>query len=171
MFYKTKSNRRKVLSRNPRNVTFDANVVVSALIYDSKICQKALDKVRDKDNFVLTNLIYDQIIRQGFKPKSPLDANEIRLALKDLGVEVIEVDPRELAILETQKGKEYFIRHDPDYVVLLSANETDSVILVTGDKDFYDAPVRGLKKAVIMRPKQYVYETGEWCPNYYQWPE
>lgn len=141
-----------------RRVSVDANVLMAAIAYRSKVVPLVLDKIRTHDELIVSNIILFQCTRQSGKKGCNLDEESIRKAVLDIcpDVAMIEILPIE------ELRKRYSIRDEEDLEVLYSVDATDSDILVTGDKDFYDVdrPPRGVKVR-FMRPREYLDEEDE----------
>lgn len=144
-----------ILSRSRRKVSVDANVLVAAVVYRSKFMPKVLDRIRSKDELIVSNIILFQCTRQALKSKCPLSSEEIRKAVLDICPDVVEI---ELVPVEDLRMR-YSIRDESDLETLYSVDMTHSEILVTGDDDFFDEknPPKGVKVR-YMRPNEYLEE-------------
>ena len=147
-----------ILSRSKRRVSVDANVLMAAIAYRSKVAPLVLDRIRSRDNLVVSNIILLQCTRQAGKKNCCLDEDAIRRAVLEIcpDVAVIEVLPLE------ELRRRYSIRDEGDLEVLYSADATHSEILITGDKDFFDEewPPKGAEVCFI-RPREYLEEDEE----------
>ena len=147
-----------ILSRSRRKVSVDANVLMAAIAYKSKVTPQVLDRIRSRDELIVSNIILLQCTRQANKKNCRLDEDAIRRAVLEIcpDVVMIEVIPLE------ELRRRYSIRDEGDLEVLYSADATHSDILITGDKDFYDEnwPPRGAKVR-FMRPREYLEEDEE----------
>ncbi len=141
-----------------RKVSVDANVLMAAIAYKSKVAPLVLDKIRSRDDLIVSNIILLQCTRQAGKKNCQLDADSIRKAVLNICPEVVMIEVLPLEELH----KRYSIRDEGDLEVLYSVDATHSDILITGDKDFYDKswPPSGVKVR-IMRPREYLEEEDE----------
>ena len=141
-----------------RNVSVDANVLLAAVVYRSKYMPRVLDKIRRKDNLIVSNIILFQCTRQALKAKCPLDAEQIRRAVMEVCPDVVEID----IVPVEELRRSYSMRDDSDLETLYSVDVTKSEILVTGDDDFFDRknPPKGVKVR-FMRPREYMEEDDE----------
>jgi len=137
-----------------RNVTLDSSVLVSYIISkrDDTIVKKVVTKSVTDDRLMLTDVIYEEVMRQADKRKARVTREETDLKLRELSPEIIDISP---VPSNEELEKRYKIRSLKDLKILYSVEMTDSVILVTLDDDFTD--VKGLK-AKIMRPGEYLFE-------------
>lgn len=144
--------------RPKRRVSVDANVLMAAIAYRSKVAPQVLDRIRDRDDLIVSNIILLQCTRQAGKKNCRLDEEAIRRAVLEICPDVVVI---ELLPLEELR-KRYSIRDEGDLEVLYSADVTHSDILITGDKDFYDEdwPPKGVDVR-FMRPRDYLEEDDE----------
>lgn len=144
--------------RSRRRVSVDANVLMAAIAYRSKVAPLVLDKIRSKDDLIVSNIILLQCTRQAGKKNCPLDREAIRRAVLEICPDVVMI---ELLPLDELRRR-YSIRDEGDLEVLYSADATHSDILITGDKDFYDEswPPKGAN-VKFMRPRDYLEEDDE----------
>lgn len=140
---------------NRRRVSVDANVLMAAIAYRSKVAPRVLSKIKDRDKLIVSNIILFQCTRQSMKRKCPLDEDQIRKAVFEICPDVVEID---IIPLEELK-KRYKMRDESDLETLYSVDMTNSEILVTGDDDFFDAknPPQGVK-VQFMRLNDYLEE-------------
>lgn len=144
--------------RPKRRVSVDANVLVAAVVYRSKLMPRVLNRIRERDELVVSNIILFQCTRQALKSKCPLTAEEIRSAILEICPDVVEID----IVPVEELRQRYTMRDDSDLETLYSVDLTRSDILVTGDDDFFDKmnPPRGVKVR-FMRPREYLEEDDE----------
>ena len=138
-----------------RRVSVDANVLLAAIAYRSKAMPPVLDKIKDKDELIVSNIILMQCTRHAGRKKCSLSADEIRQEVLRICPDVVEI-----AVVPLAKLKEkYYVRDESDLETLYSVDETRSDIFITGDTDFYDEsdPPRGVKVR-FMRPREYLDE-------------
>lgn len=141
-----------------RRVSVDANLLMAAVAYKSKIMPEVIDKVRKRDTLVISNIIMFQCTRQSLKKKCNLAAEEISDAIFAMNPEVVMVD-----ILPVEElSKRYSIRDESDLETLYSIDMSDTEIFLTGDDDFYD-PIRPPTGVSVrfMRPREYLDEGDE----------
>ena len=101
---------------------------------------------------MISRPILEECERYSRKPNAKITAEEIRRILLTISPEIIDIGP--VPDVDELK-KMYSIRDPKDLPILYSADMTDSVILVTDDKDFETA--EGIK-AEIMGLLRYIYE-------------
>ena len=137
-----------------RNVTVDSNVLIAYIVSkrENTVIAKVIEKSTNEDKLMLTDVIYDECIRYATKPRSRVTKKEAEAKLKKISPEIIKISP---VPPNKELMKLYKIRDRGDLKILYSAEITNSVIIVTQDKDFSD--VEGVR-ATIMNPKEYVFE-------------
>jgi len=109
-------------------------------------------KSTNSDRTMISRPILEECERYSRKPNAKITAEEIRRILLTISPEIIDIGP--VPDVDELK-KMYSIRDPKDLPILYSADMTDSVILVTDDKDFETA--EGIK-AEIMGLLRYIYE-------------
>jgi putative PIN family toxin of toxin-antitoxin system len=136
-----------------RKVTIDTNVFISGIVYGSDTAKKAMDKSVKEDDLMLTNVIYIECVKVVSRKEPSSVCREVEKQLLQLRAKPIEIYlPPHMEL-----KRMYYIRDEDDYRILYSADATDSDLLITGDKDFYDPKLKG-SKAKIIKPKDYVNE-------------
>ena len=147
-----------IRSLSRRRVSVDANVLIAAVVYRSKLMPRVLDSIKSRDELIISNIILFQCTRQALKSKCPLSAGEIRRAILNICPDVVEIDIVPVEDLRLR----YSMRDDSDLETLYSVDMTRSEILVTGDDDFFDEknPPKGVKVR-YMRPREYLEEGDE----------
>ena len=147
-----------IRSLSRRRVSVDANVLIAAVVYRSKLMPRVLDSIKSRDELIISNIILFQCTRQALKSKCPLSADEIRRAILNICPDVVEIDIVPVEDLRLR----YSMRDDSDLETLYSVDMTRSEILVTGDDDFFDEknPPKGVKVR-YMRPREYLEEGDE----------
>ncbi len=131
--------------------------MISGLLYNSLDANRVIKKSTTDDELIITNIILVECARHSKKKGVKFTEEEIIGRVKSLGEPII----LEVAPMDELKER-YYIRDDDDYAILFSVDETDTEILVTGDKDYFDPryPVKGIR-ARILKPKQYLEEDSE----------
>lgn len=144
--------------RNKSKVTVDTGIIVAALIYKSSTLRNVLETVKEKDEMMLSNIILFQCKRQSKKRNCPYTSEEIEKMIRDIFPDVVRVD---LVPLEVMKAL-YRIRDDDDLEILYSADMTDSEIILSSDRDFFDKskPILGIN-AKIMNVNDYMRSRGK----------
>jgi predicted nucleic acid-binding protein len=141
--------------RKKRNVTLDSSVLVGWLLSkkDDSIVRKVVIKSVNEDKLMLTDVIYAECMKHAYGRKARISKEDIAAKLQGLCPEIIKITP---IPPEEDLEKKYKVRDKTDLKILYSVDITDSVILVTYDKDFF-GDVWGVK-AEIMRPENYLHE-------------
>ena len=147
-----------IRSLSRRRVSVDANVLIAAVVYRSKLMPRVLDSIKSRDELIISNIILFPCTRQALTSKCPLSADEIRRAILNICPDVVEIDIVPVEDLRLR----YSMRDDSDLETLYSVDMTRSEILVTGDDDFFDEknPPKGVKVR-YMRPREYLEEGDE----------
>lgn len=126
-------------------ITLDTNVIISAIVFDSKVMNEVFYKVLFDHKLVLSTYIIDELKRV-VETKFP-DKME---AINDLLTEM----PFELCYTPEHIDDTLFdIRDKKDYPVLYSAVVDDIDLLISGDKDFADIDI---EKPEILTPAQFL---------------
>ena len=131
-------------------VMLDSNILISALIFNSEHINKAIEAASQDDNrLLLPSYVIDEVRRViGIKWPTRLDDFDLFLKMLDFD---------EVATPEEIDGADFDIRDIKDRPVLLSAIAGKADVLLTGDKDFVDVAVPGLR---IAHPVQFASELG-----------
>ena len=130
-------------------VMLDTNVLISVIIFKSKVMTDMMSIVLTKHRLVLSSYVIEelkQVVARKFEGKSR--------ALE----EFLSALPYEFVYTSDLMDQELFTIRDPaDYPVLYSAITEDVDILITGDKDFADVDV---EKPEIVTPAEFVEKYG-----------
>jgi len=143
------------MARKRRNVTLDSNVLIGWLLSkkDDSVVRKVVIKSVNEDRLMLTDVIYAECLKHADGRKARISKEEIAAKLKGICPELIRITP---IPPEDELAERYRIRDKTDLKILYSVEITESVILVTYDKDFF-GDVWGVK-AEILRPGDYLCE-------------
>ncbi|MBQ9002254.1 MAG: putative toxin-antitoxin system toxin component, PIN family [Eggerthellaceae bacterium] len=133
-------------------VMLDSNILISALIFDSQHINEAVEVASQEGNRLLLPTYVIGEVRRVVEAKWPN-----RVADVDLFLQLFDYD--EVETPEESDAGDFDIRDAKDRPVVLSAIAGNADILVTGDKDFADVEVEGLR---IMHP---VHFAGEFGPS------
>jgi predicted nucleic acid-binding protein len=132
-----------------RRITIDSNVIIAAVFSkggpDESTAQRAIIKCKTHDIPMLTDIVADECLKRARKPRSRVSISTMRTRLNDISSEIINLKPIP-SIGELKK--KYKIRDVRDLKILYSADITDSVIVITQDKDFF-AGVDGIHAKVM----------------------
>lgn len=124
---------------------FDTNVLISAIVFKSKMMNKMLEIILSEHKLVLSSYVIEelkQVVSRKFEGKS-MALDEFLTAL-----------PYEFVYTPDVMDKELFeIRDDKDYPVLYTAIIEDVDILITGDKDFAGVVI---EKPEILTPADFL---------------
>jgi len=132
-----------------RRITIDSNVIIAAAFSkndpDNSASQRVIIKCRTQDIPMLTDIIADECLKRARKPNSRVSASAMNMILNEISFEIMELKPIPSA---DELAKKYKIRDKRDLKILFSADMTDSVIIITQDKDFFEG-VEGIKARII----------------------
>ena len=126
-------------------IMLDTNVLISSIIFRSKIMNEMLSAILKDHRLVLSSFVIDElkdVVRRKFEGRSAeLD-------------QFLTVLPFEFVYTPDEMDEDLFeIRDSNDYPVLYSAIVEDVDILITGDKDFSDIDI---EKPEILTPNEFV---------------
>ena len=132
-------------------IMVDANIIVSAILFPKSIVARVFNHIIDNYTLVLSQYTIDEV-DDVFNEKFPYRIDEMNNFMKKV--------PYELFILEKIDRKYPDIRDKDDLPVLANAIESNSDLLVTGDKDFDDVIIKKprIKKPRIIKPRKYAEE-------------
>ena len=138
-----------------RKVSVDANVLMAAIAYKSTVAPKVIDREKERDTLVISNIILFQCTRQSGKKNCGMTEEQIRDAVFAISPEIEMVDILPVSELR----KRYSIRDDSDLETLYSIDVTGAEIFITGDDDFFD-PIRPPAGVTVrfIRPRDYLEE-------------
>jgi putative PIN family toxin of toxin-antitoxin system len=126
-------------------IMLDTNVLISSIIFKSKIMNEMIAAILKKHRLVLSSFVIEElksVVQRKFEGKS---------ADLDLFLTVL---PFEYVYTPDEMDEDLFeIRDEMDYPVLYSAIVEDVDILITGDKDFSDVDV---EKPEILTPQKFL---------------
>ncbi|MGE4509008.1 MAG: putative toxin-antitoxin system toxin component, PIN family [Eubacteriaceae bacterium] len=126
-------------------IMLDTNVLISSIIFKSKIMNEMIAAILKKHRLVLSSFVIEElksVVQRKFEGKS---------ADLDLFLTVL---PFEYVYTPDEMDEDLFeIRDEMDYPVLYSAIVEDVDILITGDKDFSDVDV---EKPEILTPQEFL---------------
>jgi len=122
----------------------DANIIISAILFPKSIISETIKHIVANTSIILSQYTIDEVIKV-FNKKFPHRIDEMELFFEKL--------PHRIFPLQKIDSKKYpAIRDIDDVPVLAYAIESKADILLTGDKDFIDVKVEGMK---ILKPNQY----------------
>lgn len=127
-------------------IMLDTNVLISVVIFNSKLLKDMLIEICDKHSLVLSSYVIDElgeVVNKKFPTKRPA----IDKFLYKLPYELVYTPN---TILEEMNIE---IRDKKDIPVIYSAIISDVDILITGDKDFKDLDI---EKPEILTPSEYM---------------
>ncbi|MCL2712515.1 MAG: hypothetical protein FWD37_04495 [Methanomassiliicoccaceae archaeon] len=120
-----------------RKITIDSNVIIASVfskrVPDESTSQRVIIKCKTCDIPILTDIIVDECLKRARKPNSKTSTQTMKEKLNNISPSIIELKP--IPSVE-ELMKKYNIRDKRDLKILYSADKTDSVILITQDKDF-----------------------------------
>ena len=122
----------------------DTNILLSALVFGSSKIAFLLEKVAEEHTLVLCTHIIDEF-RSVVTKMSPKYNNVIDALFRKLSYEMVY----------TPKWQENMpeIRDEKDKPILASAIIADIDVIITGDKDFYDADI---ERPEILSPSDFL---------------
>lgn len=150
-----------------RDVMLDTNVYYARVHSPRGEGAKVVDKAIDEDDLQITSINYeeslhaagkseDRDVRRGKTPRVTMD--KMRDALDDIlrrsGKNVEGIDAPDAETLQ----KRYNIRDVDDARILYAAEMTDSEILVTGDKDYYQPDLNCPDGLTLVKPREHIEE-------------
>ncbi|MCL2410316.1 MAG: putative toxin-antitoxin system toxin component, PIN family [Treponema sp.] len=109
-------------------VMLDSNILVSAIVFDSRPMLEIVERLASKYSMVLCSYVIDEL-RRVFREKFPKYSNNLENFLIDVPFELVHT-PKELP-----EHNLFVIRDKKDESILYSAILADVDILVSGDKD------------------------------------
>ena len=125
-------------------IMLDANIIISAILFPKSIISETIKHIVANTSIILSQYTIDEVIKV-FNKKFPHRIDEMELFFEKL--------PHRIFPLQKIDSKKYpAIRDIDDVPVLAYAIESKADILLTGDKDFIDVKVEGMK---ILKPNQY----------------
>ena len=127
-------------------VMLDTNILVSALVFRSKIMDDVIQVLAERHALVLCSYVIDELHETVAKKFNTKTADVERFLL-ELPFEFVYT-PYELP-----SHTLFTIRDSDDEKVLYSAIIADVDILVTGDKDFYDVEI---ERPEIVGPAEFL---------------
>ncbi|MCL2096007.1 MAG: putative toxin-antitoxin system toxin component, PIN family [Oscillospiraceae bacterium] len=132
-------------------IIFDTNALFPAWIYLNGVCAKALRRaIGDKKiSVVICTHTLEELLRNCNK-KFPREMTKLQAFLIDIleKAELIKTPP------ESEKTpEEDLIRDTDDRPLLRAALAANADIIITGDKDFLEAPI---KKPRILTPAEFI---------------
>lgn len=126
-------------------IMLDTNVLISSIIFKSKIMNELIAAILKDHRLVLSSFVIEElktVVQRKF---------EGRAAELDYFLTVL---PFEYVYTPDEMDEDLFeIRDEMDYPVLYSAIVEDVDILITGDKDFSDIDI---EKPEILTPNEFV---------------
>ena len=130
-------------------VMFDTNILVSAIVFRSRLINDIIAIVAKKHTLVLCSYVIDEL-HEVIDEKFSCKKVEIEKFLYELPYEYIYTP-------DYLPPSLFPIRDEDDKNVLFSAILADVDILVTGDKDFDDVDI---ERPEILSPRTYVNKYG-----------
>ena len=130
-------------------VMLDTNILVSAIVFKSKIINGIIDALSEKHTLVLCSYVVEEL-HEVIDSKFPHKSADVEKFLYELPYEYVytpNVLPPSL----------HAIRDEDDVGVLFSAILADVDILITGDNDFIDVDV---ERPEILSPRAYLNKYG-----------
>jgi len=115
-------------------VMLDTNILISAIVFNSKLMWNVIKRIEEKGSIVLSSYVIDEL-HEVINGKFPTKAGALEQFLIELPFELIYT-PKILPNHEI-----FTIRDKDDEKVLYSAVISDVDILVTGDKDFFEIEI------------------------------
>ena len=115
-------------------VMLDTNILISAIVFKSKIMRDVIARISEKGIIVLSSYIieeFHEVINDKFAAK----IGDLEQFLIELPFELVYT-PKILP-----KHDMFTIRDKDDEKILYSAVMADVDVLVTGDKDFFDIEI------------------------------
>ena len=126
-------------------VAFDSNVIISAIVFPSKLLDEAfLIASADGNRLVLSEYVVEETIGV-IRRKWPDMVDTVASFFNQLDFELV-------ATSEVHDNPMVSIRDPKDYPVIASAVDGHCDVLVTGDRDFEDLAVA---RPIIMTPKAF----------------
>ena len=127
-------------------MAFDTNVIISALVFPSRLLDEAFLIASDEGNrLILSQYVVEETIGVVHR-KWPEMVDTVVSFFNQLDFELIEGRER-------QDDPRVSIRDPKDYPVIASAMNGHCDVLVTGDRDFEDLT---MEKPIIMTPRAFV---------------
>ena len=115
-------------------VMLDTNILVSAIVFESKLMLEIIQRLSSKYSLVLCSYVVDEL-HEVIDEKFPAKTSELEEFLIEVQFELFYT-PRILP-----KHDLFTIRDKDDEKVLYSAILADVDVLVTGDKDFFNVDI------------------------------
>ena len=131
-------------------VMLDSNVLISALIFKSEHINWAIEVASQEGNMLLLPTYVIDETRRVIELKWPARVGDFELFIALLDYELVETP-------DFSEREGVAIRDPKDLPVVLSAITGRADVLVTGDKDFADVEVDGLR---IVHPYHFAQEFG-----------
>lgn len=127
-------------------VMLDTNILISAIVFRSKIMNGIIKSLATKHSLVLCSYVVAEL-RDVVKEKFPSKVNHIEIFLINLPFEYFYT-PEPIP-----EHHLFEIRDKDDEAVLYSAITADVDILITGDKDFTDIEI---ERPEILTPSEFL---------------
>ena len=124
----------------------DTNIIISIMVFDSKLLKDLLLKINDNYKLVLSSVIIDEL-NDVIKNKFPGKTTFVNIFLKKLNYEFYILDKNDYY------NNDFYIRDKNDLPILQSAIKSKCDIFITGDKDFYGLLIPGL---TIISPRDFI---------------
>ena len=127
-------------------VMLDTNILISALVFRSKIMSDIIHALADRHTLVLCSYVVDELHETVAKKFNTKKA-DVEQFLFELPFEYVYT-PYELP-----SHNLFSIRDSDDEKVLYSAIISDIDILITGDKDFYEVDI---ERPEVVSPAEFL---------------
>ena len=125
-------------------IMLDTNTLISAAVFGGKLLE-IVSNINTKNEIVLCSAIVDEffiVVNEKFPKRRSVAEKFIR----ELNYTLFQTPPK------IKDGAFPSIRDKKDYPILASAIIADVDILITGDLDFENIPI---KKPEILKPREY----------------
>ena len=129
-------------------VMLDTNLLVSAIIFNSKPIWEIINRLAENHSIVLCSYTINEL-HDVIKRKFPDKTADTEQFLHELPFEYVYT-PKKLP-----KDFTYTIRDPDDTNILYSAILSDVDILISGDKDFDDVE---MERPIILKPAEFLFK-------------
>jgi putative PIN family toxin of toxin-antitoxin system len=130
-------------------IALDTNVYISVFVFQSERLGQMLNFIGMNHQIVMSSCVLDEL-REVVEEKFPAKTATLDAFLASIPFEYF-YSPKILP-----DSLDFEIRDNDDAAVLYSAILSDSDILITGDRDFFDIAAKTPEKPAIMTPTQFM---------------